>query len=147
MAGHRIVPRTYSRPFEQSTFSFEKMTRTGRRGFPVAEPHKLEHAVPPNFSSSFSPRGGCLLASTVLSRHRPFLFFLFVPLHVMKTVTKDGVTSVVAQNEVVIPDLTIKDLLSAIPSVALPSLHVALCCLQTFASSRPRCFQRSALRS
>jgi omega-6 fatty acid desaturase (delta-12 desaturase) len=45
----------------------------------------------------------------------------------MKTVTKDGVTSVVAQNEVVIPDLTIKDLLSAIPSVALPSLHVALC--------------------
>jgi omega-6 fatty acid desaturase (delta-12 desaturase) len=35
----------------------------------------------------------------------------------MKTVTKDGVTSVVAQNEVVIPDLTIKDLLSAIPSV------------------------------
>ena len=35
----------------------------------------------------------------------------------MKTVTKDGVTSVVAQNEVIIPDLTIKDLLSAIPSV------------------------------
>jgi omega-6 fatty acid desaturase (delta-12 desaturase) len=45
----------------------------------------------------------------------------------MKTATKDGVTSVVAQNEVVIPDLTIKDLLSAIPSVALTSLHVALC--------------------
>jgi len=36
----------------------------------------------------------------------------------MKTVTKDGVTSVVAQYEVTIPDLTIKDLLSAIPSVA-----------------------------
>jgi len=35
----------------------------------------------------------------------------------MKTVTKDGVTSVVAQNEVIIPDLTIKDLLSALPSV------------------------------
>jgi hypothetical protein len=36
----------------------------------------------------------------------------------MKTVTKDGVTTVVAQNEVIIPDLTIKDLLSAIPLVA-----------------------------
>jgi len=45
----------------------------------------------------------------------------------MKTVTKGGVTSVVAQKEVIIPDLTIKDLLSAIPSVARPSLHVALC--------------------
>jgi omega-6 fatty acid desaturase (delta-12 desaturase) len=45
----------------------------------------------------------------------------------MKTVTKDGVTSVVAQNEVIIPDLTIKDLLSAIPSVALLSFHSALC--------------------
>ncbi|KAF8272230.1 fatty acid desaturase-domain-containing protein [Lactarius quietus] len=44
----------------------------------------------------------------------------------MKTVTKDGVTSVVAQNEVIIPDLSIKDLLSAIPS---------------------HCYQRSALRS
>ncbi|KAH9065516.1 delta-12 fatty acid desaturase [Lactarius vividus] len=44
----------------------------------------------------------------------------------MKTVTKDGVTSVVAQNEVVIPDLTIKDLLSAIPA---------------------HCHQRSAIRS
>src|SRR5258708_31412302 len=77
MTGHRIVPRTYSRLFEQSTFSFEKMTRTGRRGFPVAEPHKLEHAVLPNFSSSFSPRGGCLLSSTLLSRHRPFFSFSF----------------------------------------------------------------------
>jgi hypothetical protein len=37
----------------------------------------------------------------------------------MKTVTKAGVTSVLAQNEVVIPDLTIKDLLSAIPSARL----------------------------
>ena len=36
----------------------------------------------------------------------------------MKTITKDGVTTVVAQNEVIIPDLTIKDLLSAIPLVA-----------------------------
>jgi len=45
----------------------------------------------------------------------------------MKTVTKDGVTSVVGQNVVAIPNLTIKDLLSAIPSVALPSLYVALC--------------------
>jgi hypothetical protein len=45
----------------------------------------------------------------------------------MKTVTKDGVTSVAAQNEVVIPELTIKDLLSAIPSVALPSLRFAPC--------------------
>ena len=36
----------------------------------------------------------------------------------MKTVTKDGVTTVVAQNEVIIPDLTIKDLLSAVPLVA-----------------------------
>ncbi|KAI9465606.1 fatty acid desaturase-domain-containing protein [Lactarius psammicola] len=44
----------------------------------------------------------------------------------MKTVTKDGVTSVVAQNEVVIPDLTIKDLLSAIPA---------------------HCYKRSAFRS
>jgi hypothetical protein len=44
----------------------------------------------------------------------------------MKTVTKNGVTSVVAQNEVIIPDLTIKDLLSAIPSVVLPSVHVVL---------------------
>ena len=42
----------------------------------------------------------------------------------MKTVTKGGVTSVVAQNEVIIPDLTIKDLLSAIPSVAFPALHL-----------------------
>jgi omega-6 fatty acid desaturase (delta-12 desaturase) len=45
----------------------------------------------------------------------------------MKTVTKDGVTNVVMQNEVIIPDLTIKDLLSAIPSVALPFHHFALC--------------------
>ncbi|KAH9971929.1 fatty acid desaturase-domain-containing protein [Lactifluus volemus] len=44
----------------------------------------------------------------------------------MKTVSKDGVTSVVAQNEVIIPDLTVKDLLSAVP---------------------PHCFQRSAIRS
>ena len=43
----------------------------------------------------------------------------------MKTVTKDGVTSVVAQNEVLIPNLTVKDLLSAIPSVA--SLSAWLC--------------------
>jgi omega-6 fatty acid desaturase (delta-12 desaturase) len=35
----------------------------------------------------------------------------------MKTVTKGGVTSVVAQTEVIIPDLTIKDLLTVIPSV------------------------------
>jgi omega-6 fatty acid desaturase / acyl-lipid omega-6 desaturase (Delta-12 desaturase) len=35
----------------------------------------------------------------------------------MKTVSKDGVTSVVAQNEVIIPDLTVRDLLSAIPLV------------------------------
>jgi len=45
----------------------------------------------------------------------------------MNPVTKDGVTSVVAQNEVIIPDLTVKDLLSAIPSVALLSLHPSLC--------------------
>ncbi|KAH8998685.1 delta-12 fatty acid desaturase [Lactarius akahatsu] len=44
----------------------------------------------------------------------------------MKTITKDGVTSVVSQNEVIIPDLTIKDLLSAIPA---------------------HCYQRSAVRS
>ena len=43
----------------------------------------------------------------------------------MKTVTKDGVTSVVAQNEVIIPDLTIKDLLSAIPSVDSSFSNVA----------------------
>lgn len=43
----------------------------------------------------------------------------------MKTATKDGVTSVVAQNEVVIPDLTIKDLLSAIPLVASLFSNVA----------------------
>jgi len=55
------------------------------------------------------------------------LLFLSIPFHVMKTVTKGGVTNVVAQNEVIIPELTIKDLLSAIPSVALPFLHVALC--------------------
>jgi omega-6 fatty acid desaturase (delta-12 desaturase) len=36
----------------------------------------------------------------------------------MKTsTTKDGVTSVVGQTPVVIPDLTVKDLLSAIPYV------------------------------
>jgi hypothetical protein len=40
----------------------------------------------------------------------------------MKTVCKDGVTSVVEQNEVIIPDLTVKDLLSAIPLVPLLSL-------------------------
>ncbi|KAI0304510.1 fatty acid desaturase-domain-containing protein [Multifurca ochricompacta] len=44
----------------------------------------------------------------------------------MKTVTKDGVTSTVAQNEVIIPDFTIKDLLSAIPA---------------------HCYKRSAFRS
>jgi len=44
----------------------------------------------------------------------------------MKTVTKDGITSVVAQDEVIIPDLTIKDLLSVIPA---------------------HCFKRSALHS
>ncbi|KAI0259825.1 fatty acid desaturase-domain-containing protein [Gloeopeniophorella convolvens] len=44
----------------------------------------------------------------------------------MKTTTKDGVTSVVDQNEVIIPDLSIKDLLSAIPA---------------------HCYQRSAFRS
>jgi len=38
----------------------------------------------------------------------------------MKTSTKDGITSVVAQDEVIIPDLTIKDLLSVIPSVMSP---------------------------
>ena len=75
------------------------------------------HHLPPLFFSV-----ECSLASRVLPR-----LSLSVPFHVMKTVTKDGVTSVVAQNEVIIPDLTIKDLLSAIPSVALLSLHVALC--------------------
>ncbi|KAI0247144.1 fatty acid desaturase-domain-containing protein [Lactifluus subvellereus] len=44
----------------------------------------------------------------------------------MKTVSKDGITTVVDQNEVIIPDLTVKDLLSAIPA---------------------HCFQRSAFRS
>ncbi|KAH9969485.1 fatty acid desaturase-domain-containing protein [Russula dissimulans] len=44
----------------------------------------------------------------------------------MKTVTKDGITSVVAQKEVTIPDLTVKDLLSVIPT---------------------HCFKRSALHS
>ncbi|ETW81752.1 hypothetical protein HETIRDRAFT_440056 [Heterobasidion irregulare TC 32-1] len=44
----------------------------------------------------------------------------------MKTLSKDGVTTVVDQAQVVIPDLTVKDLLSAIPS---------------------RCFKRSAFRS
>jgi len=56
----------------------------------------------------------------------------------MKTVTKNGVTTVVAQNEVVIPDLTIKDLLSVIPSVpplllsslsALDLCPLTPCCL------------------
>src|SRR5258708_18303098 len=79
MTGHRIVPRTYSRLFEQSTFSFEKMTRTGRRGFPVAEPHKLEHAVLPNFSSSFSPRGGGLFSCPLPPLHKPFFSFFFFP--------------------------------------------------------------------
>jgi hypothetical protein len=50
----------------------------------------------------------------------PLLFFVlqdpFTPA-LMKTVSKDGVTSVVAQNEVIIPDLTVKDLLSAVPFV------------------------------
>jgi len=44
----------------------------------------------------------------------------------MKTATKDGVTSVVAQNEVIIPDLTVNDLLSAIPSVVPILFSVAL---------------------
>src|SRR5258708_39742547 len=105
MTGHRIVPRTYSRPFEQSTFSFEKMTRTGRRGFPVAEPHKLEHAVPPNFSSSFSPRGGYLFSSTVLSLHKPFFFFFFFSLPPLKTITKDSVPRVLGQKEGVLTDI------------------------------------------
>ena len=65
----------------------------------------------------------------------------------MKTVTKDGVTSVVAQNEVIIPDLSVKDLLSAIPSVVLPFLPRCSVLTVELALSRSRCFQRSALRS
>jgi omega-6 fatty acid desaturase (delta-12 desaturase) len=64
----------------------------------------------------------------------------------MKTVTKDGVTSVVAQNEVIIPDLTIKDLLSAIP-LALPYLDPCSVLIIDHVLHRPHCFKRSALRS
>jgi omega-6 fatty acid desaturase (delta-12 desaturase) len=64
----------------------------------------------------------------------------------MKTVTKNGVTTVVAQNEVVIPDLTIKDLLSVIPSVRLSS-SLGFGPADTLPLSRTHCFQRSALRS
>jgi hypothetical protein len=55
----------------------------------------------------------------------------------MKTVTKGGVTSVVAQNEVIIPDLTIKDLLSALPSVrhSLSSLSALPADIPPFAQS------------
>jgi hypothetical protein len=45
----------------------------------------------------------------------------------MKTFTKDGVTVVAAQNEVIIPDLSVKDLLSAIPLVAFLFLQSPLC--------------------
>jgi omega-6 fatty acid desaturase (delta-12 desaturase) len=65
----------------------------------------------------------------------------------MKTVTKDGVTSVVAQNEVIIPDLTIKDLLSAIPSVAPPFSPCCSVLTIGIVFSRSHCFKRSALHS
>ena len=68
----------------------------------------------------------------------------------MKTVTKNGVTTVVAQNEVVIPDLTIKDLLSVIPSVRLSSFHLFQnwpCPADPLLPSRAHCFKRSAFRS
>jgi omega-6 fatty acid desaturase (delta-12 desaturase) len=66
----------------------------------------------------------------------------------MKTVTKDGVTNVVAQNEVIIPDLTIKDLLSALPSVRhFPLFSVGLASLTSRPLFSAHCFKRSALRS
>jgi len=37
----------------------------------------------------------------------------------MKTVSRDGVTFVVEQNQYLVPDLTVKDVLSAIPYVCL----------------------------
>jgi hypothetical protein len=52
----------------------------------------------------------------------------------MKTATKDGVTSVVAQHEVIIPDLTVNDLLSAIPSVVPILFSMALQLTATVAS-------------
>jgi len=63
----------------------------------------------------------------------------------MKTVTKDGITSVVAQNEIVIPNLTIEDLLSVIPSVASLLRHGSPLTLTP--SFRTHCFKRSTLRS
>ena len=68
----------------------------------------------------------------------------------MKTVTKNGVTTVVAQNEVIIPDLTIKDLLSVIPLARLSSFRLVrlwLCAADSLPPSRTHCFKRSALRS
>ena len=58
----------------------------------------------------------------------------------MKTTSKDGVVSVVEQTAVVIPDLTVKDLLSAIPYVARPYLRVfflPLATASTVTSVRP----------
>jgi hypothetical protein len=64
----------------------------------------------------------------------------------MKTITKNGVTNVVAQNEVIIPDLTIKDLLSVIPSVRLSS-SLGFVPADPLPSSRTHCTKRSGLRS
>lgn len=82
-------------------------------------------AVPENpiksnvgFSLSSDHRTGRVTLLSFLSNRRPSWFrppASFFLSSIMKTLSKDGVTTVVDQAQVVIPDLTVKDLLSAIP--------------------------------
>lgn len=62
----------------------------------------------------------------------------------MKTKSEGGVTTVIKQEEFVVPDLSVKDLLSVIPSVFFLSfLYIS----HSDCDHRAHCFKRSAFKS